>query len=244
MATLLGIDFETTGLNPESDKIIEVGLCLWDIESQSPLQMSASIIKQDLQLPQEITDLTGINQSMLNNGDLEVLIHSTIVNLVEIENPLYLVAHNATFEDGFLKQINKTYDPFGDYSYKWIDTKTDLPYPPMKGKGTLNDIAMCHGVYNIMPHRALPDVLTMMQVLAQYDFAEVERYAQSPTVNLIVALPYDPTGQKQSAIRSLGYYWKPEGKYWYKPVKEFKADSEIEVADQMGFDVNIERGGQ
>jgi hypothetical protein len=118
---------------------------------------------------------------------------------------------------------------------KWIDTKYDIPYPPHRGRGSLNDIAMSHRVYNPMPHRAAPDALAMMQVLAQYPFSQIERMALAPAVVIEIRFPYDPVGDANARVRSLGYNWNRESKCWRRTVKDFQLEGEIVEARASGF---------
>lgn len=233
MAILLGIDLETTGLDPETSDIIEVGVVLWDTRGNNPLEMmSMLVIGDDLvapHVPDDITALTGITQTQLEEHGHPI---STVVTLIDsmVGQVDYWVAHNAPFEKSFLPKLYPA-----ALDAMWVDTKTDLPYKGAKGKGSLSEIAMNHGIFNPMPHRALPDTLAMMQVLAQYPFEEVEIYANAPTRNLVIRFPYDATGEKNKVVKSLGYYWNPDGKYWHKPVKEFFVDEELGNAHAHGF---------
>lgn len=231
MAILLGIDLETTGLNPETDQIIEVGCILWDTSTHVLLNTYSTLIKGH-SIPNEITDLTGITQESFEYGkDLQKIITSLNTAISQAD---YLVAHNAEFEKSFLKPYFFNFD-----SMKWIDTKTDIPYKPGKGNGTLSEIAMSHGVFNPMPHRALTDTLAMMQVLAQYPFEEVERYAKAQNVQLIVTFPFDETRKKQAAVKALGFYWEPGSKQWRKPCKDFLAEAQASQIRAAGLNVQI-----
>lgn len=236
MAILLGLDLETTGLDPATSDIIEVGAVLWDTDTQQPIQMTSWLIETEGLIPDEITSLTGITNGLIDIEALPEL--EAAINLLEemVVKADYLVAHNAEFEKSFLKSFPEYISKYPELSNtKWIDTRTDLPYKGSKGKGSLSEIAMNHGIFNPMPHRALPDTLAMMQVLAQYDFSEVEIYANAPTRNLVIRFPYDATGEKNKVVKSLGYYWNPDGKYWHKPVKEFFVDEELGNAHAHGF---------
>ncbi len=233
MTLILGVDLETTGLNPTEDQIIEVGAVLWCVESRQPVHMYSALIKGPI-VPDDVAGMTGISSDMLHfYGASEALAIKMVYGLAD--RAQYLVAHNAEFEKKFLAPRY----PSLVTVRPWIDTKTDLPFRPGKGNGTLNDIAMCHGVYNPQPHRALPDVLTMLQVLAQYPFEEVQRYALAATMQLIISFPYDETGQKNNAVRALGYYWNPAGKHWHKPVKDFFVHEEQRKAQAVGFTAHV-----
>lgn len=243
MAILLGLDFETTGLNPSTDKIIEIGYALWDTTTNKLLKSYSNLIDSEgLEIPSEIEALTGISYELVGlRGSLYGGVFSELSLIAEDVD--YFVAHNAEFEKSFLYSHGvldclENSEAFPLSIVDWIDTKTDIPYKPGKGKGTLNDIAMCHGVYNPMPHRALPDVLTMMQVLSQYDFAEVERYAKTPTVTMVCTFPYDETGKRQDLVKSQGYYWNPQAKWWYKPIKAFFVDEETARMTELGLKVH------
>ena len=49
---LLGIDLETTGLDPLSSEIIEVGYVVWDTVTLSPVDLGSRLIKIDSAIPQ------------------------------------------------------------------------------------------------------------------------------------------------------------------------------------------------
>lgn len=239
MTILLGIDFETTGLNHQTDQVIEVGMALYDTESRHIIQNESYLVYAE-EIPDDVTALTGITGKMCNA--FGIALESVARRLHHMAcDADWLVAHHADFEKSFMPHF---YDSLVEPQVRmlsavpWIDTKTDLPYPPMKGKGTLNDIAMSHGVFNPQPHRALPDVHTMLSVLSQYDFAEVERYAKAETITMVCSFPYNATGERQALVKSLGYYWNSECKWWHKPCKEFKQDEEIQAAYKVGLNAH------
>ena len=97
MALLLGIDLETTGLDPQKDKIIEVGWTLFDSNGYKCLRAKSSLVYLGLQLSKEIEALTGITSEMLDSSGVEL---STAFSCPSFD---YFVAHNASFEKSFLK---------------------------------------------------------------------------------------------------------------------------------------------
>lgn len=105
---LLGVDLETTGLDPQSEHIIEVGAVLWDTDSNKPIKMISEFVKIDneVDISNQITEITRITkQDCQKFGmDIEDIFDGLefCANLAE-----YKVAYNADFEESFLK--NGTY---------------------------------------------------------------------------------------------------------------------------------------
>lgn len=226
MTLLLGIDFETTGLDPEKDKIIEVGCCVMDTDTWQPVWAKSGLIDHgSIELSKEITTLTGITTEMLARGCYPYEIDSFLPsNYMNIE---YLVAHNAAFEQSFINnnEFLGCLDIL-DQELPWIDTKTDIP--GHEGK-KLTYLAADHGFVNPFPHRALFDVMTMFKVLSCYDFKEIERRVLADKVTLIANVPYDD----REKAKALGFQWQSvvPGK-WAKRVPDFEADTEIHKAER------------
>ena len=63
---LLGLDFETTGLNFDTDRITEIGAVLWDTKEGKPIALHNHLVKHDDAPPitEEVEQLTGITQAM------------------------------------------------------------------------------------------------------------------------------------------------------------------------------------
>ena len=96
MQTYAVIDFETTGLSPAYDRIIEVGVVL--VENDTVVDTFNELMNPGFPIPFYITALTGITSEMVKGkpspeevmSDLEALIGS-----------LPCIAHNASFDRGF-----------------------------------------------------------------------------------------------------------------------------------------------
>ena len=91
---ILGIDFETTGLDAKEDRIIEVGAVLWDWETGTPLQLLSSLVHPERYIPEEITKLTGItNEAVSDFGRPEDEVFNDLWYLLGCAD--YAMAHNA-----------------------------------------------------------------------------------------------------------------------------------------------------
>jgi len=231
MALLCGIDFETTGLCPKTDKVIEVGMALWDTRDGLIECESFLLNWEDLAVPitPEITALTGLRPEVVKEwGKTHSFEGRKIAEYFRLAD--YTVAHNAPFEEGFLRAWPGL-DGLADMN-PWIDTKEHIP--GHEGK-RLTYLAADHGILNPFPHRALPDVLTMLTVLAKYDFREVERRALAPKQVIRIGFPYDPTGEKNKAVKALGFGWNPDLKVWTRTAPDFEAQNVIQKAVEAGF---------
>jgi len=160
------LDLETTGLNPQTDQIIEIGAV--KIGHGVLCEEFSTLINPRSAIPQEITELTGISPEMVEHkpviteviGDLEEFLHNGV-----------LVGHNIFFDRGFLQ-------PYLRGNYVWLDTvelaKILLPY---ETGYSLGDLARSLGMDHIYAHRALGDARTtaflflhLLEELKKVDF--------------------------------------------------------------------------
>jgi len=97
-ASLAFIDFETTGLSPESgDRIIEVGIAI--LSGGRIIDRYQSFVNPQVRIPSVVSSLTGINDSMVRTAPKAAQVMPEIINFV---GDLPLVAHNASFDKRFM----------------------------------------------------------------------------------------------------------------------------------------------
>lgn len=224
---VLGLDLETTGLNPVTDQIIEIGAVVWDVGQKKPLKLMSELIQSNVPVSEEITEITGIT-----NEDLKkhaITLPEGLQRLADLMRECrYFVGHNGReFDKLFLEraagECGLTLD------LPWIDTIQDIPYPDTISTRKLTHLCAEHGFLNPFSHRAVFDVLSMLEVFSKYDFSEIEKYQKSPDMKLIAKVSYD---DREKAKRA-GFRWDPQGKSWYKKVKECQMPS-------LSFDFPVE----
>src|SRR3989338_4420678 len=96
--TFIGLDIEATGLNSETEKIIEIAIVKFDDENI--IDTYQTFINPHQQIPIEIMHLTGITQSEVDSApDLEN-VKEDILKFIE---DFPIVGHFIEFDINFLK---------------------------------------------------------------------------------------------------------------------------------------------
>jgi DNA polymerase-3 subunit epsilon len=214
---LLGIDFETTGLDIQTSKIIEIGAVLWDTETQTPVKIFSTLVDWPdlLEITQEITDITTITfEQVKKYGMLHLSAFDRFLDLHDEAD--YIVAHNGNnFDNPMLRANTRALNI--DYKEKsWIDTTTDIEYPAHIRTRNLVTLAAEHGFLNPFPHRAVTDVMTMMRILSKYDIDKIITRAKSPMIRIKANVSYE----EKDKAKDIGFRWDRENKKWYRDIKE------------------------
>ncbi|MDP2071747.1 PolC-type DNA polymerase III [Methylotenera sp.] len=103
MITLLNnpvtiLDLETTGLSPQYDRITEIGLI--EVDSLGSISEWSTLVNSDVPIPDNIRMITGISNTMLAGAPTFT---SLAANLISRLNGKIILAHNASFDLGFLR---------------------------------------------------------------------------------------------------------------------------------------------
>ena len=97
-SNLAFIDFETTGLSPESgDRIIEVGIAI--LSGGRIVDRYQSFINPQARIPGAVVALTGIDEAMVHRAPGAAQVMPDVLKFV---GDLPLVAHNASFDKRFM----------------------------------------------------------------------------------------------------------------------------------------------
>ncbi len=92
------IDIETTGINPSTDEIIDLGFL--QFEGTKLVRSYSSLVRPENPVSSFITKLTGITNDHLKKAPLWSQVEPELLSLESHE----LLAHNAKFEESFLKR--------------------------------------------------------------------------------------------------------------------------------------------
>lgn len=160
LTSYLMLDLETTGGNPVSDRIIEIAVVR--VEEGREVVRWSTLVNPGRWVSPFITNLTGIDNSMVADAPS---FEAVAARLLELLEGTVLVAHNARFDHGFLKNA---------FLRMQIDLRVRVLctvrlsrklYPQHKGHG-LDAIMRRHGLHSDARHRAMGDVDMVLQWLA------------------------------------------------------------------------------
>lgn len=220
MTTLLIIDLETTGTDPEHDQIVEVGAVLFDCSTAVPVACKAALVRAESN-PAEA--LNGIPSAVLQQlwciepGRVRPMLLG-LEKLGKSVDDVIWCAHNGTaFDRRFLPGLGE----------RWIDTFTDATWPRVPGEtGSLISIALAYGVGVSRAHRAIEDCLTLAAVLGRV--AEIEgglgawlARALEPKRELIACVSYDD----RELAKAAGFRWDSDRRVWARCVGESRVEA-------------------
>lgn len=241
---VLGIDFESTGLDVTKDRITEIGLVLWDVPTKRPL-LTIGIFYHDETYPPlsaEIRELTGITDELLREFGTKPAENLAWLEAFGQKHEVrYLVGHGSENFDRplLLSELDRaSLSAPWLRAIPWIDTRNDLPFKKEPISRKLAHLALDAGFLNPFSHRAVFDALTTLKVFSQYDFEEILEHQKIPFVTCRALVSFN---DKQLA-KDLRYGWEKAGdksypKFWVKRVKENQLDQEIAMAKNKGFEV-------
>ena len=144
------IDLETTGLNPKTDRIIEIGVV--KMENNVVVDEWETFVNPDRKLEERIIELTGIHDEQLSSAPK---IEEVLPRLLEMTEGFVLLGHSVLFDYSFVKKaaVNQkmTFERYG------IDTlKIARKYLADLGSRSLPCLCRHYGIDH-SAHRALHD---------------------------------------------------------------------------------------
>ena len=152
------LDIETTGLSFRTEKITEIAVVR--IKNGEILEEFSCFVNPEVPIPERIVEITNITDEMVKNAET---IEQVMPKFLEFIGDSVLVAHNASFDIGFLKYNAAKLGLKMDNTY--IDTLSLSRglFPEFK-KHKLGFIAENLNIKVDVAHRALDDVITLIKV--------------------------------------------------------------------------------
>ena len=158
-STFVVFDIETTGLSAVNDMITEIGAI--KIENGKIVDTYSQLINPERPIPEKIVELTGITDEMVKD---KPTIGEIIYDFKEFIGDHVLVAHNASFDAGFIREKFKLYNL--ELNNPILDTLelSRSVFPTLRSH-KLNIIANHLNVDLLNHHRAVDDAKATAEIL-------------------------------------------------------------------------------
>jgi DNA polymerase-3 subunit epsilon len=225
------VDVETTGTNPDRDKIIELGICLFEYDRESGRIYKVLGSWEWLEDPgfpisPEITTITGITDAMVAGHRIDDEAVDDLLGRVVL-----VIAHHADFDRRFLERRLPAFA-----AKHWACSRFDIDW---KAEGirssALEFVAYSLGFFH-EGHRAASDCRATVHALAQplpdtgrLALQTLLQQARLPTWRLWAR---DAAIEKKDVLKARGYAWSPgefgRPRCWYRDVAD--ADKPTEAA--------------
>lgn len=154
------IDCESTGLDPEKDRIIEIAVSRFTFDHI--LQSFESLINPECEIPQISQDIHKISSDMLQG---KPKIESVLPDLLKMIHGNVLVGHGIGFDIALIAAEAKRHQiPTTIEKQPFIDT---LRMARLYGESPVNSLEKLRQHFNIEPegaHRAMSDVIVNIEV--------------------------------------------------------------------------------
>jgi len=156
------VDVETTGISPDSDKIIEFGICLFEYDRQNGriykiLGSWEWFEDPSVSIPPEITKITGITDEMVAGHSIDDRAVNDLLGRVVL-----VIAHHASFDRRFLE---KRIPAFA--TKHWACSRYDIDWKTEGIRSSaLEFVAYSLGFFHD-GHRAASDCRATLHALAQ-----------------------------------------------------------------------------
>jgi hypothetical protein len=242
---LLSLDFETTGLDPANDRVIEVGAVLWSTGQRRILESAGFFVKADVAISPEITTITKIHPAAVDRFGYDS--HAALENVLALAElaEAFLGQNINRFDHKVLMHWMGREGVPGSLLDKVrqklvIDTFTDLPdFPGGKLSHMLADAPQPK--INYMPHSAIGDAFGTILMFDQFELDKVVERAKSPMIVVQSLHPRERNEDAKRALRPL--IWNNPRKIWWKPCKAMdfevlKAKSPFELIVRGDLDLD------
>lgn len=160
--TYVVFDLETTGFSPIRDKIIEIGAV--KVENGKITDKFSTFVNPGVPIPFEITRLTSITDQMVMDSPG---IETVLPQFLEFVGDAVLVAHNASFDVGFIEQNMRYQNLMPDFTS--VDTVAlARMLLPTLSKFKLNVVANALNISLENHHRAVDDAGATAEIFVKF----------------------------------------------------------------------------
>lgn len=223
------LDTETTGLNYQSDEIIEIGVIAFTFSDAGEIGdvtgVYGGLQQPTVPIPADITRLTGITDDMVAGQVIDLVRLKSLIESADL-----IVAHNAGFDRPFCEAFSPIF-----VHKAWACSVSEIDWSARGFEGSKLGYLIGQSGNFHDGHRAVDDCFALLEVLGRTrtgstatPFAELYQASQRSRVRIYAEnSPYDMKDQ----LKARGYRWSDGSdgrpKSWWVELPEEKHDEEL-----------------
>jgi len=155
--TLLIVDTETTGLDPQLDHCLEVGVILFDVPSRQVLAQQSFLLPVEANAAEAINRIPAFATNLPQPWRPALDYLQSLLDAADV-----LVAHNAAFDRQW---FGRGHLPATDK--RWLCSMEDMRWPAdrqLRSRPSVRDLALAYEIPVWAAHRALTDCIYLVEV--------------------------------------------------------------------------------
>lgn len=200
------LDTETTGLDTETARIIELGMVkfLYDSQTGEIYRVLGTFSKfkdPGMPIPEEVTRVTHITDDMVKGARISDEEVAAFVSDVEL-----VIAHNAAYDRPIMEREFPVFE-----SFPWVCTLREVPWSEAGISGGRLEYIAAHFGFFYDAHRAETDCLATIECLrpavAELAGTPLKRLLQAKVTKGFKVYALDSPFSTKDALKSRGYRW-------------------------------------
>ena len=195
--TLLILDTETTGLDPETHNCVEVGAILFDVQSRAVLAQQSFLLPAETNAAEPINRIPAAVTRLPQPWKEGLRWFQNLLDAADV-----LVAHNAAFDRQWFGR-----GELPAVTQPWLCSMEDMRWPDdrqLRSRPSVRDLALAYGVPVWAAHRALTDCIYLAEVFARCEDLEQQLLQGLEPRQLVRAkVSYDD----RQLARDAGFRW-------------------------------------
>jgi DNA polymerase-3 subunit epsilon len=211
---LLILDTETTGLDPQRDRCIELGAVLFDVPRRSVLSQVSFLLPCEQNPAQAVNGIDPVLTQQPQPWQQGLQWFEALLAAADV-----VVAHNAAFDRQWFGMA-----PLPAIDKPWLCSMDDIRWPAerqLRSNPSVRDLALAYSVPVWAAHRALTDCIYLAQVFERCsDLEQLLQQGLEPRRLYRARLSYE----ERHKAREAGFRWnEPVSGAWSRRLSDREA---------------------